>query len=87
MKFKEDCSTCFAGLACFTRAEIINLLQEKERMSVLEIARHFSVTQSTITHHLKYLEEAGVLKSEREGRKIFYSIHQKCSKKDCNIFV
>lgn len=86
MKFGDSCSGCFAGLSCHTRTDIINLLQEKKKISVNEIAKHFSVTQPTITHHLKYLEDAGILKSEKDGRKVFYSIHPKCSKEDCNIF-
>lgn len=86
MKLSSNCSGCFAGLACEIRTEIVNLLQQEKKMSVLEIAKQFAVTQPTITHHLKYLEEVGILKSQREGRKIFYFIHPKCSKKDCNIF-
>ena len=62
------------------------LLQKKEEMSVLEIARKFNLTQPTITHHLKYLEEVGILKSRKDGRKVFYSIHPKCSKDICRVF-
>ena len=85
MKFDSGCSGCFAGLACGTRVEIINLLKEKERMSVLEIAKAFEVAQPTISHHLKYLKKAGILKSKKEGRKVFYFIDPKC-KDGCDLF-
>ena len=33
-----------------------------------------TVSQPTISHHLKVLREAGVLKSERQGTNIIYSL-------------
>ncbi len=86
MKFETGCAGCFAGLSCGIRVEIINLLKEKDRMSVLEIAKHFKVTQPTITHHLKYLKQAGILNSKKEGRKVYYFISPKCGKEKCSIF-
>lgn len=85
MKFASGCSGCFAGLACGVRLEIVNLLQKKGRMSVLEIAKQFSVTQPTITHHLQYLKETGILKSKKEGRKTFYFVDPKCGWDKCEV--
>lgn len=87
MKFTSSCASCFAGLSCQARIGIINLLQEKREMSVLEIAKHFKLKQPTITHHLQYLREAGVLSSKKKGRKIFYFINPKCKPEECSIFV
>ncbi len=86
MKLTSACATCFAGLACQTRIGIISLLQEKKEMSVMEIAKHFEVTQPTITHHLKYLKDTGVLNSRKKGRKVYYFISEKCKKGECGIF-
>lgn len=85
MELKPDCFKCFAGLACRIRVEILSLLREK-KMPVMEIAKHFKVTQPTITHHLKYLKKVGILASKREGRKIYYFINPKCGRKSCEIF-
>lgn len=85
MKFQSGCAGCFAGLSCDTRLDIVTLL-EKGEMSVMEIAKRFKVSQPTITHHLQYLKEAEIVQSRKEGRKVFYSIHAKCKKSDCNIF-
>lgn len=87
MKLTSACAGCFAGLACQTRIGIINLLQEKKEMSVLEIAKHFKLKQPTITHHLQYLKDAGVLDSKKKGRKVYYFITAKCKKGECGIFV
>lgn len=86
MKLSSACAGCFAGLSCGTRIEILNLLSEKNEMSVLEIAKHFKVTQPTITHHLKYLQDVGLLSSRKEGTKVFYSIDRPCEDKNCEIF-
>lgn len=86
MKLTSACVGCFAGLACNSRIEIITLLQKNGEMSVLQIAKCFKLSQPTVTHHLKYLQEIGLLSSRKEGAKVFYSTDQPCSKKDCNIF-
>jgi ArsR family transcriptional regulator len=86
MKLSPSCCGCFAGLSCESRLEIITLLQTKEKLSVTDIAKHFKVTQPTISHHLKFLEEAGLLSSIKDGRKVYYSLHPSCNKKGCNIF-
>ena len=86
MKIYSTCSECFAGMACQARIEIYNLLKEKGETNVMEIVKAFQLTQPTVTHHLKYLEEVGILRSVKRGRKVYYSIHPKCSKKVCNLF-
>lgn len=86
MKLHSSCSGCFAGLSCDKRIDILNLLQEKGAMSVLGIAKYFKVTQPTITHHLKYLKELELIKSEKMGRQIFYSLDSKCTDTGCEIF-
>lgn len=85
MKFKAACHRCFSALSTQARVEIVKLLQANSRLSVLEIAGHFELTQPTITHHLKYLEKSGVLKSEKEGRKVYYSLKILCGS-ECRLF-
>ncbi len=82
----SSCAGCFSGLSCSARTEIINLLQEKKKMSVMEIAKHFNLSQPTITHHLQYLKEVGILASEKAGRKTYYFIDSKCNNETCGIF-
>ncbi|KKR81566.1 MAG: Regulatory protein ArsR [Candidatus Daviesbacteria bacterium GW2011_GWA1_41_61] len=86
MKLKSSCLGCFAAFSCGTRMEIINLLQEKGKISVLEITKSFHVTQPTITHHLKYLKNVHILSSKKEGRHVYYFLHPKCNENICHIF-
>lgn len=86
MKLTSACAGCFAGLSCQTRIGIINLLQEKKEMSVTEIANYFNLKQPTITHHLQYLKDVGVLDSKKKGRKVYYFITERCKEGECGIF-
>ena len=64
--------------------EIINLLEKNDRLPVMEITKHFKLTQPTITHHLNYLKNVGILKSKKEGRQVFYFLNPKC-KDSCGL--
>ena len=56
-----------------TRLKIVEFLLDGERC-VCEIFPYVKRTQSTVSIQLGKLEDAGLLKSRREGKKIFYSI-------------
>ncbi|MDO8573964.1 MAG: metalloregulator ArsR/SmtB family transcription factor [Candidatus Daviesbacteria bacterium] len=86
MKFKTGCHKCFSALSTEARVEIVKLLQKSPRLSVLEIVGHFSLTQPTISHHLKYLEKSGILISKKEGRRVYYCLSPLCGKNECKIF-
>jgi DNA-binding transcriptional ArsR family regulator len=86
MHLSSHCLGCFSGLSCGVRLDIVSLLQKKKKMNVSEIAKHFKVTQPTISHHLIYLKEMGILKSHRNGRQILYYIDPKCGFDNCDIF-
>lgn len=59
-----------------TRFKIIELLINGERC-VCEIFPKMNRTQSTVSIHLGKLENAGILQSRRDGKKIFYKIIDK----------
>lgn len=44
------------------------------RSSVSEIARQFDLSLSTVSHHLKELRTAGLIRCERRGQHIFCSV-------------
>ena len=56
------------------RIAIIDLLNEKPKMSVTEIYSKLDIEQASASHHLNILKNKGVLVSKREGKKIFYSL-------------
>ena len=84
MKIKPRCAGCFAGLACGIRVEIVNLLSYKGKLGVNQIAKHFELTQPTITHHLQFLKRVGVLSSQKKGKQVLYFVNPKCP--ECGLF-
>tara|TARA_Y100001970_G_scaffold76288_1_gene96827 strand:+ start:2808 stop:3083 length:276 start_codon:yes stop_codon:yes gene_type:complete len=64
----------FKALANEERIEIIKLLKKNGEMFAQDIEKHFYLEQSTTSHHLNMLKKAGITKSRKDGRKVFYSI-------------
>lgn len=56
------------------RLEIVRLLRGGER-SAGAIAAHFKVTRPTISHHLSYLRESGLVQVRRDGTRRLYSLN------------
>lgn len=57
-----------------TRQRILELLKKKD-LPAGEIARSFSITLPSISHHLSILKEAELVTSERQGQEIIYSLN------------
>ena len=68
-----DAHSPFAALADPTRRGILKLLRKGSRAAG-EIAATFHQTKPTISHHLKVLESAGLVRSERRGTSIVYAL-------------
>jgi len=56
-----------------TRIRIIFVLCQSE-MCVCDIAKLLGMTQSAISHQLRVLKQARLVKNRREGKTIFYSL-------------
>lgn len=65
----------FNALADETRLRIVKLLAEGE-CSVDELVRALGIAQSTTSHHLRVLREAGLIRGDKRGRSIYYSLTQ-----------
>jgi DNA-binding transcriptional ArsR family regulator len=52
-------------------------------ISVNDIVAKLEVAQPTVSHHLKILRQAGLVKSKRRGKQIMYSIDQERLARGC----
>jgi ArsR family transcriptional regulator len=59
-----------------TRLKIVQLLNQKQALCVCDIISQLNQPQPTISRHLNQLKQIGILKSERKGTWIWYSISQ-----------
>ena len=64
----DDMDLVFHALAHQTRRRILDLVRDHPGQSVGELAKAFDVSRIAIMNHLKVLEEAGLLVSQKDGR-------------------
>ena len=56
-----------------TRLKILSALAISE-MFVTDISRVLEINQTTVSHQLRFLKDAGMVRTERHGKIIFYSV-------------
>ena len=57
------------------RLQLVDVLRENAgRVCVCELVPLFDISQSTLSHHLRKLREAGIVDSERKGLWAFYYV-------------
>lgn len=57
------------------RQQILKLLEEQSKLTVTEIYIQLRLEQSVASQHLAILRRAGIVKTEREGKFIYYGLH------------
>ena len=68
-----DLAELFKVFADSTRMKIICILKEKE-LCVGEIAFIINSTQSAVSHQLRVLKQAKLVKYRKEGKVVYYSL-------------
>jgi ArsR family transcriptional regulator, virulence genes transcriptional regulator len=83
----ENSANRLKSIAHPMRIAILELLRDKEKLSVTEIYTYLEIEQAVASNHLNILKEKGVLTSKRDGKKILYSVKTKSLNKiiDCLI--
>lgn len=68
-----DLAELFKVFGDSTRIKILWALDEAE-MCVCDIAFLLNMTQSAVSHQLRVLKQAELVKNRREGKNVFYSL-------------
>lgn len=68
-----DLSDTFKVFSDFTRLKILCALIQAE-MCVCDIAALLGMTQSAVSHQLRVLKQANLVKNRRDGKVVYYSI-------------
>src|SRR5438067_11789480 len=69
----KDGTTAFAALADPTRRKILKMLRKGSKTAGL-IADAFHLTKPTLSHHFRVLRSAGLVRAERRGTSIVYTL-------------
>ena len=68
-----DLAELFKVFGDSTRIRILFVLFESE-VCVCDLAETLNMTQSAVSHQLRILKQAKLIKNRREGKSIFYSL-------------
>ncbi|MHB1325190.1 MAG: ArsR/SmtB family transcription factor [Thermoleophilia bacterium] len=69
----KESAELFKILSVDKRIEIIELLK-KEAMNVNSMAKALRITSSAVSQHLRVLKSAGLVRDERKGYWVYYSL-------------
>ncbi|PWT88880.1 MAG: hypothetical protein C5B54_09870 [Acidobacteria bacterium] len=72
---EPDPALIFTALGDTTRYAIVSMLA-RSAASAADLARNFSLTPATVSHHIHVLREAGLLQEVREGNTICLSVNR-----------
>ena len=58
------------------RQQIIKMLEENNKMTVTDLYIQLRLEQSVASQHLAILRRAGIVKTERDGKYIYYKVNE-----------
>lgn len=70
----EPLSELFKAFSDTTRLRILSALTKFEELCVGDLAAYMEMTDSAISHQLKKLKQAHLIKARRDGKLIYYSL-------------
>ena len=62
------------AMADESRLLILGLLQRRAELCACELQAALQVTHATVSHHMRVLDEAGLVTSERRGKWVYYRL-------------
>jgi len=65
----------FKAISDETRLKIIDLLSSN-KLCACDLLEQFSISQSTLSYHMKILSDSGLVKGEKEGSWVRYELNQ-----------
>lgn len=63
-----------------SRLKILDMLKDGEKCAC-KLLEEMQITQPTLSHHMKYLNDSGIIHSRKEGKWMYYSINEHGLKK------
>jgi DNA-binding transcriptional ArsR family regulator len=68
----RNLSRVFAALGDEHRQRILLTFEPGERLNVGSIVEVSTLSRTTVSHHLRVLREAGILRSEKIGKEVWF---------------
>lgn len=77
-----DTALICKALGDSNRLEIVKMLSNEEKCGC-KILERFSITQPTLSHHMKILVESGLVNDRKEGKWHYYSVNKEVMTEFC----
>jgi ArsR family transcriptional regulator len=74
---KEELLARMESLSDGTRLEIVRLLSKSGELCACELLKQLSITQGTLSHHMKDLAASGIVVCRKDGKWCHYSLNAK----------
>jgi ArsR family transcriptional regulator len=84
---KMQPSEIFKVLGVETRVKIIELLKSRGPLGAKTISEELGITPAAVSQHLKVLRLADLVKSERKGYYIPYSVDEQAMEQCCGMLI
>lgn len=82
----EATAALFKALSDPARVRIVNVLARNEAVCVCDLTPAVGLSQPTVSHHLKKLVQAGLLKREQRGVWAYYSLDRAALERAAGVF-
>lgn len=82
----REAANIFKAFSDENRLRILDSLHDGE-MCACELLDKLKITQSTLSHHMKILSEAEIVCGRKDGKWVYYSIHEEGSRRAKEILI
>jgi len=72
----EESATLFRALADETRLAILRQLRERGEVCACDFLACCRLAQPTVSHHLQILRRAGLVKADKRGLWVYYTLNE-----------
>jgi ArsR family transcriptional regulator len=76
MKNYEQIAAILKALADPKRLKIVDLLSTADSLCACDLLEHFDFTQPTLSHHMKILEQAGIISVTKKSQWSHYTLQE-----------
>lgn len=82
-KFRESQKILTAfGNEVRQRLLLLMIAENRKEIQAAEIAKRTDLTRPAVSHHMQILKDAGIVKSRKEGKCVYYSFDSSCKNVD-----
>ncbi len=82
----SDFVRLFRALGDPARQRVLALLEQRGELCVSDVARHFRMAQPSVSHHLRVLRDTGLVRTDKRGKEVYYTINPSALQRCCGAF-